>query len=184
MIRINLLPGKEQKKRGVILQQIAAFLIILAGLIAGYSYWLQTEAEKKIALNAQKKEIQGEISRLEEIIGDINKIKKKKANLEKKLNVINMLKNGRSGPVRILDELSTIIPKKAWITSLNQKGKKISMQGYATDNKEVAIFMKNLETSRFFSNVVLQKTSKSLYKEANRDVVSFSIELKFTIPKS
>jgi Tfp pilus assembly protein PilN len=54
-----------------------------------------------------------------------------------------------------MDELSTIIPDKAWLTSLSNKGDSMVIEGQAVDNTTIATFMKQLQASKHFDNVTL-----------------------------
>ena len=48
-------------------------------------------------------------------------IKDAQQELQKKLDVLDKLKQGRSGPVRMLDELATVTPRQLWLTKLEEK---------------------------------------------------------------
>ncbi len=184
MIRINLLPTKQRKKRGAGQQQLLLFVIILVAL-GLLLYSIHSGEQEKVAILQQKEaEISKEMKRLEELIGDINTIQEKKTSLKKKLDVIELLRKGKTGPVRILDELSTVIPKKVWLESLNQSGNTLNMNGMATDNKEIAIFMKNLEASPFFSDIKLVNITQGKTKDVSMPVMSFRLHLKYSVPRS
>jgi type IV pilus assembly protein PilN len=59
------------------------------------------------------------------------------------------------GPVQMLDELSILIPEKAWIKSLNNTGNKLVLEGTAIDDTVIADFMKKLQGSQHFTDVEL-----------------------------
>lgn len=184
MIRINLLPGKKSKRHSAGQQQIILFVLVL--VLIGVSFFLlKSEEDKAIAkLQKTKADIQNETKRLEEIIGDISQQQKQREELTKKLNIIRLLERGKTGPVRILDELSTVIPKKVWLESLADLGGKLQMGGYAVDGKEVAAFMNNLKASRFFSEINLISMEKSENKTAGFPVMKFSLNCKYILPQS
>jgi type IV pilus assembly protein PilN len=186
MIRINLLLIKQAKKRGAGQKQLVLFALILVAIGIGLYVAYTGEVQKIEALHAEKAEIDVELKRMEELIGDINTFQEKRAGLQKQLDVIELLKKGKTGPVRILDELSTIIPKKVWLTSLTDQGSQLNMSGKATDNKEIAVFMKNLESSRFFSNVTLIsiKMAENTTGNAAISVMDFVIRCDYSVPQS
>ncbi|MCK7509133.1 MAG: PilN domain-containing protein [Desulfobacterales bacterium] len=70
-----------------------------------------------------------EIKRLTVEAGEIEKFKQQKQELERKLDVIQDLNAKKTGPVEVLDELSLIIPEKAWLTSLSNKGDNMVLEG-------------------------------------------------------
>jgi len=184
MIRINLLPVKKTKKRGAGQQQLLLMVFVLIGLSLLLYYFKMGEDDEIAVLMKKEKSIKAEMSRLEELIGDINTFQKKKDDLQKKLDIIEMLKKNKTGPVRILDELSTVIPKKVWLTSLVEGQNKLDMAGYSTDNKEIAVFMKNLEASKYFSKVKLLSIKQSTIANTGAPVMLFSLNCTYSLPQS
>src|SRR5687767_839159 len=107
MIRINLLPVRQERKKETIQQQLLAFAgVLLFTLFAcvGWWKWKSNEADERAALLDAKKQ---ELAQLDKIIGEVNEFTTKKKELEDKLAVIQQLKKGKTGPVRALDDLAT-----------------------------------------------------------------------------
>jgi type IV pilus assembly protein PilN len=75
------------------------------------------------------------------------------------LDTIASLEQARSGPVRILDELSSNVPDRLWLTSIKTQGSGIELKGQSLDTGVVADFLRGMNASPFFSNVDLDKTS-------------------------
>jgi type IV pilus assembly protein PilN len=93
---------------------------------------------------------------LKKIIGEIDDIREEKRVLEKKLAVINRLEEGRLYPVRMLDEVNTLVPPKdIQLTKVSEQGSRVSIEGMGRDNIAVALFMKNLELSKYVQSVDL-----------------------------
>ncbi len=161
MIRINLLPYREKEKKEDITRQIMiigiAFLAFLLAL-GGFHLYLNmriSSLEENITMQ------QNELDRLNRIISDIETFKRDKALLEKKLAVINTLEENRLAPVRMLDELTTMVPvKDVWLEKLSEKGTAITIEGMARNNIAVAHFMKNLAGSTFIKSVDLVSTKE------------------------
>jgi len=63
--------------------------------------------------------------------------------------------------VRMLDALSTSIPKKVWLTSFDEKANAVKMTGRAASHEDVAEFMRSLQsmvwTPRGMGRLVEQK---------------------------
>ena len=72
-------------------------------------------------------------------------IKDQQAALREKLDVLDELKAGRTGPVRVLDELATLTPKRLWITKLDEKGGAATITGQAATIDDVSAFMTALK---------------------------------------
>lgn len=159
MIRINLLPVRVSKKSAAGRQWILLFVVVAgAALVANYLWVRQidgriSEVKVRIAADTEKNK------KLEETIGKVKDLKKAKDEIKQKLGVLNKLKEGRMGPVRVMDELSTIIPQRVWITSWQEQAGAVTIMGAGTSNDEVAAFMRALRTSKFFDEVEL-KTDK------------------------
>lgn len=156
MIKINLLPVRASKKREVGRQWLVFFVLVVAATgIANY-FWLSTFEDK---LNQAKKQIakyESENAELKKIIGEVKDIKKEKEEMKQKLEVLNKLKDGRQGPVRVMDELATVIPARVWISSWEETGGAVTILGSGANNEEVASLMRKLKESKFFSNVSLK----------------------------
>ena len=122
MIRINLLPVRAKKKRNTSIYQIVAMSgVLMVSLVTAFTVHsvFVGKVEKRqatVATNA------GEIKRLQTIIGEVNELDKQKQRLLNQLAVIDKLEKGKRGPVRVLDEMSSSIPKRVWITSFREQG--------------------------------------------------------------
>jgi len=156
MIKINLVPYREKEKKDNLQRQIfiisGAIVLFLLTLIAVHLYLSADlkKLESKAAAAVAKLQI------LDKKVGDVDKFKKDKQELEQKLGVINTLEVNRSFPVRLLDGLNMLVPpKEAWLEKITQKGTEIRIEGMARDNGTVARFMKSLEKAVFISQVDL-----------------------------
>ncbi len=153
MIRINLLAEAKpvRKKRGVaalggagrlntILIGVCLGLAILAILI---HWWILSAAIK-----AQEEKIrvaQVEVTRLESVLKEVRDFETKKAKLQKKVDLINTLKQNQKGPVRLMDEISKALPDLVWLEKMDYRGSSISIDGKAFNPPAVANFLENLK---------------------------------------
>ncbi len=161
MIRINLLPVKEEKlvnlAKGFLLVVVVVLVSMVALLVANSS--VLSGKEKSARTDIQK--IDREIASLKTIIGKVNKAKQQNRELQRLLDIIIRLKERNIGPVRVFDELSLKMPSsKIWLDTIQLSGGTLSVDGKTLENKEVADFMKQLESSLFFSNVELKRIQK------------------------
>ncbi len=179
MIRINLLPVKEDK----LAKEAKDFLIIAVGaltvvfVLLGLNSRVLAEQEKESVMRIQ--EADKEIANLRVIMGEIQSLKEKKAELQGKMDMIVRLQEQNIGPVRVLDELSLKLPSsKIWLNRLTLRGNRIDIDGLTLENQEVANFMNQLENSMFFSGINLRKVSKD---RATRGIQTLSYNLNATI---
>ena len=156
MILINLLPVRAAKKREFGRQQLVLFvlLLVLAG-IGNFFVYNRFESELR-SLDKQIVTTRAEIAQLEKTIGEVKSIKEDKKALEDKLKILDTLKKGRTGPVKVLDELATIIPQKVWIVDFNEQGGAVAMNGAASSYEDLSNFSKKLKASTHFGNITIK----------------------------
>ena len=158
MIRINLLPFREARRRAELRDQLG--LVVLAVVIsAGLCVMLQIWSSTRV------RSARNEVSRIEKKIAEyepemkqLRAFEAKKAEVERKLGVIHGLERSRTGPVRALDELASSTPDRVWLTSLTARGSTMDLSGYSLDNEVVADFLTALDKSEQFGSVDLQGT--------------------------
>ena len=182
MLRINLLPIRQLKKRAKAKNQIivvcAVFVcfVVILGLVSLFQIHKITSIESSIAgLNKEQKRLAPEIAAND-------KLKKDKEELEKKISIIRKLKEESSLTVHILDEVANVVDNsRMWLTALTQQGNVLSLTGIALDNQTVADFMDKLKTSPFVQNVEL--SNSSLRKISDRNLKEFSLTCAISQPK-
>ena len=158
MIRINLLPVRAQRKRNTSLLHLGVFsvTIFLALLLMGA--WNGSYEEEVIALEEELELKKNESVRYESILGEVKVLEGEKQVLVAQLGVIEKLERGRRGPVYVLDEMATIIPKRVWLDSFAEVNGVLTIEGYGIENADISEFMKALDKSKFFSMVTLNFT--------------------------
>jgi len=164
MIHINLLPVRAAQKKEKLRTQLSMLLlcIILAFAACGALYVQQMFAID--ALQEEVADLNKKNDDLKKTLGEVANYEKKKKDLEKKLSVLAKLEEGRSGPVRLLDELSNALPAlpdKVWLTQFAESGGTIEVQGYGDNEGTVAKFMQNLEASDYYRNIELSVTEQT-----------------------
>ncbi len=157
MIKINLLPYRDERKKEIMLQQLIVGLIPLSiTIVVIVFFWWSlksniTDAETEIA------RIKHEIKKQEGTIKKIEAFKKKKITLTKKMEIITRLQDGKSGPVHLLDDLAISLPGRLWLTSIKQKEMSLEIAGKSLDNISISNYMINLEKSEYFNDVDLKQ---------------------------
>ena len=104
------------------------------------------------------RQMEADIKQFQPQLDQVAAFRKKKATLEKKIDVIDGLDRARSGPVRVLDELATHMPERVWLTKLETEGGAIKLKGESLDNELVAVLLRALGESPYFDKVDLQST--------------------------
>ena len=153
MIRINLIRGKRKTKREFNVESL--YLLIPVLVLAGVFLFHQSMARKIETLDADVRKATARIESLKKEIGEVEKFRARKAELQKKVDIISNLQVGRVGPVKILDAVSSTVPENSWVEKLTLAGDKVSVEGIAMNNTVVADFMNALGKNGIFRDIVL-----------------------------
>ena len=178
MIRINLLPHREEKRKARQQQfAIMAGIAAAVGLAVGGLLWVVFDAQ---ITNQQgrNKYLTEEIAKLDKQIDEIKRIREETASLLAKKQVVEGLQSNRSEPVYLLDQLLRQLPEGLYLKSFKQTGAKISVTGYAQSNARVSAFMRNIEASPYLGNPnLISITAVTLNTQrANEFILDFSIK--------
>lgn len=161
MIRINLLPVRAAQKKEKLRSQISVLVLslIFVCIVCGAEYFRMSAkiGDKK----EEVKTVQTEINQLKKKIGEVSRYKKLQGDLKKKLDILQVLKENKSGPVHTLDELSLALPDKLWIESFSVNGGQVKLAGYCFSENMVAEFMRNMEKSEYYKNIELNVTQQA-----------------------
>ncbi|MDM8543371.1 PilN domain-containing protein [Desulfococcaceae bacterium HSG7] len=154
MIRINLLPYRDERIKRENRRKAAIFLIGVFAL--GFILFLYNSHLKSniAALETDIKNTQQELAKFKKILAEIDSIKKELGTLKKKIEVIKGLSKNRKEPVILLETMSELmIPKRMKLINFVEKDKNINIAGVALDDRTIADYMKQLEKK--FSDVQL-----------------------------
>jgi type IV pilus assembly protein PilN len=182
MIRINLLAverGPAKKARGGVAVTPAQRVTIGAGLIllctlvtVGGWFWHLHSTAIKLDEDIARSEI--EAQQLRSVLTQVQKFETRKAVLQQRVTLIEQLRQGQTGPVHVLDELSKAIPERLWLVSMSQKDASFTMDGRTTSLTALSDFVANLEASSWFKKPV-DIIDSQLEQTAQGDMVRFTI---------
>src|SRR6202140_3132913 len=156
MPRINLLPWREQERKvrrrefmvaagGAV---IASLVLLGAGKLL-YAGWTESQIEKN---NLLKKEI----VKLDAQIADIQDLENRKQRLVARMEIIEKLQRKRPEIVHLFDEIVKTVPEGIYLTTIKQTGNKLEIHGIAQSSTRVSTFMRNIDSSVWLDNPVLQ----------------------------
>jgi len=178
MMRINLLPVRAARKR-----EFIRFQLTVAGLVT--IFVISLSLVYFVIVRGETNELRQEISRgeqelaqLRRKVGELSLIKQQKKVVEEKLRVINSLEAARTGPTSLFMIVSNSIPEKAWLSAFQDKGKVVTLNGYAYNDEVVAEFMRRLQRELKMGAVELDVVQRVTEKETGAEVVKFVINLQ------
>ncbi|RFP10159.1 MULTISPECIES: PilN domain-containing protein [unclassified Duganella] len=144
MIKINLLPHREEKRK----QKKAAFFALLAlGAIVGVGVVLLVggyNAREISIQNERNHVIKTAISGLDKKIAEIATLKQEIEALKARQQAVEDLQGDRNQPVYLLDELVKQIPSGVYLKGFKQEGQKVAIGGYAQSQERVSELLGNL----------------------------------------
>ena len=204
MIRINLLPVKEKRRRATGQRHLFVIAILVAIECLGFFYVYSTRADdlsKRAGANKQKK---AQIEKLKREVGDIEQLQKEKRELEQQQEILDRLEEHRSGPVKVLSELMFLLTpppdakarleiekrlgqpnwdsKRVWLKSFVEQETQVTILGEAKSNDDVAEFLTRLANSQYFKDVRLLWTKQQLANKAlaNLRFVQFTVRCRIS----
>ncbi|MGB5079452.1 MAG: PilN domain-containing protein [Burkholderiales bacterium] len=175
MIRINLLPWREARRRaqrqhlGVLGGMVAVLGLLIVGAvhltIAGY-----------ISVQSDRNEfLKRENVRLDKEIEEIRKLKTEIAALLARKQIIERLQADRAQAVYLLQELVQQVPDGVYLKTIKQTGLRVNLVGYAQSNARVSTLMRNFGASPYLEKPDLVEikavtVSKKRVSEFNMNV--------------
>ena len=175
MIRINLIPEPERKEvRGT--GEIFIGICVLAALFAAIVAIHILQGNRIEEVNRRIAKAEKRIKELEVVKKKVDEFKAKNAELNRRIEIINVLEKNRTGPLYVMDALSQAVPNKAWIDEFTEKGSQTKLVGIADNEFTVADFMKALQTSPYFVGVELGVIKKTELRKL--DLRAFVINTK------
>jgi cell division ATPase FtsA len=175
--QLNLLPVRQDLARREGLTHLVAMGLILGVEAAVLAFFYYAEAGKRDDLNDKIVKDRAAIAELERSVQDAENLNKQAEQLSKQLNILKELESQRSGPVRVLDELQSILSpprneedrfaqinknwnvewetRRLWLGSLGEKAGGFELKGSAVNADDVAEFLQRLTTAKHFQNIQL-----------------------------
>lgn len=146
MIRINLLPHREAKRK----QKQNAFVALMAlGSVLGAIVVMLVGAynASQISIQEQRNEVLKKASaELDKKIGEITNLKEEIAALQARQQAVEDLQGDRNQPVHLLDELVRQTPEGVHLKSVKQNGQRVILTGNAQSQERVAELLRNLSS--------------------------------------
>ncbi len=160
-------------------------LLVIGGLVAGVVIgggWWVIERQKLSGKRDEVASKQVEAQRLEAIIKEVEGYQKQKDSLQKRIDLINQLKQNQKGPVKILDRISQDLPDLVWLDKMTMSGGLITLGGRGLNPNAIANFVENIKNDPLFEEPDLSSMNQVTVKPL---VYSFDMTFHFSYaPKS
>jgi type IV pilus assembly protein PilN len=147
MIRINLLPHREEKRKRRMLAfyrllALAALVglgmvVAVAGIIAGR---ISDQTQRNDFIKAENIKLDGQIKEIATLRQEIDALKARQQAVED-------LQSDRNQPVYLMDELVKQVPEGVYLRSFKQDNQRVVVTGYAQSNERVSEMLRNMSTN-------------------------------------
>jgi len=155
VIRVNLLPHREEKRKARRTQffALSGMILVLAALIWFFGFltisrWIASQDEKNAFLKK-------EIAVLDKDIAEIKRLKDETDVMLARNRVIESLQATRAETVHLFAELARQVPEGVYLKSAKQTGRKVTLIGHAQANARVSELMQKLDSSPLLEHPVL-----------------------------
>lgn len=185
MIKINLLPHREEKRKELKKQFYSlmivggitgAAVVILVGMV--FSTQLSSQKERNNFITKENLELDNKIKEVANLKQEIDGLKARQQAVED-------LQGDRNQPVYMMNELVKLAPEGLYLTLLSQKGQSISIKGFAQSHGVVGIFVNELSSSPWMTKPEI-KQNKAVDHGTGREVkrvIEFELNVGIRRPR-
>jgi type IV pilus assembly protein PilN len=179
MIRINLFPFRAARIKENIRRQVTIYVLSTVFLLLAISYYTLDFNKNVKNLRADQDAKQRKLATFQKTTAKIKQLKNTIADVELKLDTIRDLEKGKTGPVKLLDDIAMSVPRdKLWLISLKESEGILTLEGTAMDNETVADFMDRLGSTESMKSVELVKTQQKEIKSLKLNLKDFALNCK------
>jgi Tfp pilus assembly protein PilN len=138
-------------------------ILLISGLVLGLlgagAWWYienNTLKERRDLVTSK----QAEAQRLDAIIKEVEDYTKRKDSLQKRIDLINQLKQNQKGPVKVMDRISQDLPDLVWLDRMTVSGGAISIAGRGLNPNAIANFVDNVKNDPMFEEPELSNLTQ------------------------
>jgi len=182
MIRINLLPHREQRRQARQRQfvSLAIGLAIMGVAVVGLGHvviaaWIENQNERNKLLTT-------EIAKLDEQIKEIDRLRDQTQALLARKQVVETLQANRTEAVHLLDQLVRQLPDGVYLKSVKQNGTRVTLVGYAQSNARVSTLMRNVEGSPWLTSPDLIEIRSVALDKQKVNEFTLAVQIKRQAP--
>ncbi|HEY6766149.1 MAG TPA: PilN domain-containing protein [Candidatus Sulfotelmatobacter sp.] len=190
MIKINLLEtAKGKNKRGggagpsmptmemgdMGSPKLKVLVILVAVALLNGMYWVRLDHQSKTIV-LQMSAAQQKNRELADVKARFLERQTQADNYKRRVDVIDSLRKGQSGPVNLLAMLGETVngTEAVWLSKMDDTGPNVNLEGTALSTDAVANLIANLQKTGFFKNVEIKETYQD---EQIKDMQAFQFTL-------
>lgn len=177
MIKINLIQKGASQKKAImnVAAEIIIFsvIIILAIIVLITTNTMQNSRIDDVNTRIQR--AREEQNRLRAVIEKVNELRRAAEVFERKVNIIQELKDQQQGPAMLMRALSQARPDNMQLTSIREQRGNIRLNGRATNEFAAASFVRDLKGTELFADVEIRTQRMTTLRGTDRNVFEFEI---------
>jgi Tfp pilus assembly protein PilN len=205
MIRVNLLPIREEARQRDLRQQLVLLLLFVVGEVVAFTTWYTRAEDVVRGAEAELSAAEQVTAELEREAGTLEKLQLEEDKLRAKAEIVEIIDRLRGNPAEVMMHIAKNIPNRVWLIAMSfypipgpmnlrdpvlQGGARVSadmlpklaapifavgMRGYAMGPSDVTDFAKNMKGSSLFDHVEFGEVKEVLYEEAEIPVQEFEL---------
>lgn len=184
MIRINLLPHREMRRR----ERQRAFLTASAAMVAvGVVIVVLVHGLLAARVETQKGRntfLETEIASLDKQIVEIRRLREQTQQMLARKRVVETLQANRSEIVELFDQIARQLPEGVYLRTVKQTGNTISINGLAQSNARVSTLMRNLDASPLLENAKLVEIKAATVNTQRLNEFIMNVSITRKLPES
>jgi type IV pilus assembly protein PilN len=185
MIRINLLPHREERRKELKSQfysllVLAAVLGAAITLLVGLYYSAQITAQ-----NERNNFIKEENAKLDESIKEVSSLKQEIEALKARQQAVEDLQGDRNQPVYMMNEIVRLAPEGLYLIEMKQEAQLITLQGYGQSHAVISNFLTLLNTSQWMNRpeIIVNKGDQIGKDKDAKKVINFTMVVGIKRPR-
>jgi type IV pilus assembly protein PilN len=186
MIRINLLPHREEKRKRnkqafftllILFGMLGAVVVLAVGAINATKISIQEDRNR--LLETENKALDDKIKEIATLKQDIEALKARQQAVED-------LQGDRNQPVYLMDELVKQTPEGVYFRSVKQEGQRALITGYAQSSEWVSQMLRNFSTNSPWlekPNVIEIRSATIGSGKTAKSVFDFTVDVAIKRPR-
>ena len=186
MVRINLLPHREEKRkqrRDAFMQLMVFSALVGAAIVLAWGGLLAAQLASQ---NQRNGFIKAENAKLDTQIAEIANLKQEIEALKARQFAVEDLQSDRNQPVYLMDELVKQVPEGIYLKSFRQENQRVALNGYAQSNERVSELLRNMSNhSQWLERpelIEIKSTSVGQGRDS-RKVFEFTVNVDIKRPR-
>jgi len=205
MIRVNLLPIREEARQRDLKQQLMLLVLVLIAQVLGLSMWYASTSDTLRGVEMELAREKRETAELQKAAGALEKLREAEKKLLAKAEVVEIVGKLNTEPAKAMMQIALNIPNRLWLTGVAyypirqplglrepilRGGERITpdmlpiisepifalgITGFAMGPNDVTDFAKNLKGTKYFDHIEFGEVKEVLYKEAEVPVQQFEL---------